>query len=121
MHALLLAANIGARTEPSACPRVRLARVHLVDGMPFIDALRPSLRATARADRSGSTPVNGFALSEGGREIAYLRFAPDGTIEVRGNVRADPGGRFVDIEAPPGAGCAATDAGRVTLRPLPAS
>ena len=77
--------------------------------------------ATARPDRSGPTPVQGFALWEGGREIAYLRFAPDGSIEVRGNVLADPGGRFVDIEAPPGTGCAATDAGRVTLHPLPAS
>jgi hypothetical protein len=108
MHALVLAALI--------CPPVRLARVHLVDGMPFIDVLRPSLRATAHPDRSGPTAVNGFAITDGGREIAYLRFAPDGSVEVRGYVRVDPAGRFVDVDAPPGRGCPRA-AISVTLRP----
>lgn len=117
MHALVLAALVAARADANACPAVRLARVHLVDGMPFIDALRPSLRATARPDRSGPTPANGFSITDGGREIAYLRFAPDGSVEVRGYVRADAAARFVDIEAPPGAGCARSTVS-VTLRPL---
>ena len=108
MHALVLAAAL--------CPAVRVARVHLVDGMPFVDALRPTLHATPRPDRSGPAPANGFALSDGGRDVAWIVFAPDGSVEVRGYVRSDPAGRFVDVEAPPGPGCAPRAAASVTLR-----
>ncbi|HEY4441268.1 MAG TPA: hypothetical protein VGN14_12490 [Candidatus Elarobacter sp.] len=109
MHALVLAASL--------CPAVRLARVHLVDGMPFVDALRPTLRAQPRPDRSGPAVQNGFVLTDAGREVGYIVFAPDGSVEVRGLIRSDPAGRFVDVEAPPPPGCAPRAAARVTLRP----
>ena len=114
IHALLLAAAVSGRVDTTACPRTRVARVHLVDGMPFIDAVRATISAKPHPVRVGTETLNGFTIYDGTQPIASLPFAPDRSVEVRENLQADPAGRYVDIALP--APCART-AGHVVLRP----
>jgi hypothetical protein len=111
----LVAAAATAVHSPVRCPApIRVARIHLVDGMPFVVALRPTLRARTRADgaRAGA---HAFVLYDGARPLATVHFAADGSVVVRGYVAAVAGGAAVDV-ASPAAGCTATTT-QVVLNP----
>jgi hypothetical protein len=95
IHALIAAAVLTSGSGAAACSnKVRVARIHLVDGMPFVDALRPTIRLRRDATRR---PENVFAVYDGGKTLGYLTFAPDGSIVVSGVLRTDAAGRFVDL------------------------
>jgi hypothetical protein len=116
IHALLAASHVRATFDRQACvATVRLARIHLVDGMPFVGALRPTIRIRFHPDPSSGTKY-GFTIADGTKPVAYLRYAPDGMWEVKGDVRRDPAGRFVDVMQQPG-NCVRDDAMSATLAP----
>jgi hypothetical protein len=95
IHALLAAVVLIGALDATACSnKVRVARIHLVDGMPFVDALRPTIRLRRTADRK---PANVFGVYDGAVTLGYLTFAPDGSVAVSGVVHEDAAGRFVDL------------------------
>jgi hypothetical protein len=109
MHAVVLAAAVGAARVPAQCAPQRVARVHLVDGMPFISAHVPTLRIR----RMNGAHVS-FELFDGSRGVASMSFEPDGSVVLNGNV-ARGGNGAVDVEALPN-GCRSTGA-RIVLSP----
>jgi hypothetical protein len=115
IHALIAAAIVAAGFDAAACSKkVRVARVHLVDGLPFVDALKPTIRIRRTAD---GKPENVFAVYDGAVTLGYLTFAPDGSVAVSGVVRADPAARFVDLYELPNQ-CPRPRA-TVSLHPMP--
>lgn len=112
---IALAVPAAAVHGPVHCPApVRIARIHLVDGMPFVVALRPTLRARTRAD--GARPgAHAFVLYDGARALATVHFAADGSVVVHGYAAAVAGGAAVDVISP-AAGCPAT-AAQIVLSP----
>jgi hypothetical protein len=109
MHALLLAAAVGAARASARCVPARAARIHLVDGMPFVVAEIRTLRARAfHAQRS-------FVLYDGTRELARLRWNTDGSVLVVGYVGGARGRGYVDVLVPR-AGCPVANVS-VTLTP----
>ncbi len=120
IHALIAAAALGGGFDAAACTKkIRVARVHLVDGMPFVDALRRSIGVQRNVKRPNVPPANVFRVYDGAATIGYLSFAGDGSVEVSGVLEADPAGRFVDLDEPPTHCPRPIRAMRVTLRPLP--
>jgi hypothetical protein len=112
MHALLLAAAVGAARAPARCVPARAARIHLVDGMPFVVARIKTLRGRARQ------PEHAFVLYDGTRELAQLRFNSDGSVLVVGYVDWDGKGAvgtYVDVLVPR-ARCPVDKVG-ITLKP----
>jgi hypothetical protein len=117
IHALIAAAVLTGGFDATACSKtVRVARVHLVDGMPFVDALRPTLRIRRTADRKAE---NVFAVYDGAVTVGYLTFAPDGSVAVSGVVRADPAARFVDLYELPHMCPRPSATMTVSLHPMP--
>jgi hypothetical protein len=113
MHAVVLAAAVGAARVPARCTVQRVARIHVVDGMPFVVALRESLRARTRPDGTHAG-WHAFVLYDGARPLATIRFEGGGTVVVSGYV-ARAGNGAVDVQAPPN-GCPSKPA-RVVLSP----
>jgi hypothetical protein len=112
MHALLLAAAVGAARPPARCVPARAARVHLVDGMPFVVARIKTLRG--RAYRTQHV----YVLYDGARELAQLRFLGDGSVSIAGYVDgivAGAGMSYVDVLVP-SASCPVAY-GHITLKP----
>ena len=109
--ALLLAVAAGAPLQGACDPGVRAARIHLVDGMPFVDAVIRTVRIVRAPARTAQV----FRVFDGRDPIGELTFAPDGSVEVRGAVKSDPAGRFVDVYAKPN-GCPRVAARSVMLR-----
>jgi hypothetical protein len=117
IHALTAAVVLAAGFDAAACSKnVRVARVHLVDGMPFVDALRPTIRVRRTA---GPKPENVFAVYDGPAMVGYLTFAPDGSVAVSGVVRADPAARFVDLYELPHTCPRPSATMTVSLHPMP--
>ena len=117
IHALVAAAVLAAGFDATACSKtVRVARIHLVDGMPFVDALRPTIRVRRTAD---GKPENVFAVYDGAVTLGYLTFAPDGSVAVSGVVRADPAARFVDLYELPNQCPRPRATMTVSLHPMP--
>jgi hypothetical protein len=115
MDPAVIAAAVAAVQKPARCPApVRVARIHLVDGMPFVVAIRPTLRARTRADgtRAGA---HAFVLYDGQRPLATVHFVAGGSVVVNGYVAPVAGGTAVDVEAPP-AGCASKTA-QIVINP----
>lgn len=110
--ALLLAAAIGAPADACASG-VRAARVHLVDGMPFVDAVV----RTVRIVRTAAQPPHAFRVYDGRDAIGDLTFAADGSVQVRGEVKSDPAGRFVDLYERPARCPRRAEALSAVLRP----
>lgn len=109
MHAVVLAAAVGAARVPARCAPQRVARIHLVDGMPFISAHVRTLRIR----RFNGSHVS-FTLFDGDRAVASVSIEPDGSTVINGAVR-ESGNGAVDVEATPD-GCRPKDA-RIVLSP----
>jgi hypothetical protein len=110
--ALVLAAALAS--PPARCgPPARIARIHLVDGMPFVVALRPSLRARTRPDAT-RPGAHAFVLYDGTRLLATLRFDADGSVGINGSVRAASAGTVDVLTA---AGSCPIAASHVVLAP----
>jgi hypothetical protein len=117
IHALIAAVVLAASVDAAACSKnARVARVHLVEGMPFVDALRPTIHIRRTA---GPKPENVFAVYDGTATVGYLTFAPDGSVAVSGVVRADPAARFVDLYELPNQCPRPRPTMTVSLHPVP--
>ena len=98
--ALLIAV---AKGTPPRCDQLRahpvsVARVALVDGMPFVTALRPTIGLRFHPEAATKTP--GYTVYDGTRPIAWFAVRSDG-LEIHGVARRNPGG-FVEVqELPP--------------------
>jgi hypothetical protein len=117
IHALIAAALLTVALDATACSnKVRVARVHLVDGMPFVDALRPTIRVRRSANLR---PANVFGVYDGAVALGYLTFAPDGSVAVSGVLRPDAAGRFVDLYELPSPCPRPSETMTVSLHPTP--
>lgn len=90
MSAIVLAA---ALTAISGCPVERIARIHLVDGMPFVEPLRRDVRVVRRREPDGVI----YDVSADDRTSARIAFGHQG-ITVSGLVGSDDPHR-VDVYA----------------------
>lgn len=117
IHAVVLAAAVGARRGwPFCSAPVAVARIHLVEGMPFVAALRPTLRARMGKDIA-RTGAHAFVLYDGSHPLAKVSFALDGTVIVIGYVRSAENGAAVDVVTQtPGKACA-NRLTRIDLKP----
>jgi hypothetical protein len=115
IHALIAAAVLTGGSGATACSnKARVARIHLVDGMPFVDALRPTIRVRRITDRR---PANVFGVYDGSQTLGYLTFAPDSSVAVSGVLNADAAGRFVDLYEVPSRCPRPTETMTVSLHP----
>jgi hypothetical protein len=80
----------------AGCPAERIARIHLVDGMPFVQPLRRDVRVVRRADRAAPGGAI-YLVQAGNHNYAQIAFEQQG-IAVSGVVGSEDPHR-VDVYA----------------------
>ncbi len=76
----------------------RLAEVQVVDGMPFVTALRPTIRIRYHPDPSGT---EAYTIYDGNTPVGSLRNMSNGAWDVSGYLRENQAAGFVDLLGPP--------------------
>jgi hypothetical protein len=88
----VIALALAGLTAVAGCAADRVASIRVVEGMPFVQPLRTSIRVERRR-----APGGGFVILDGARPIAEIALAADG-ITVQGAVGSEAPHR-VDVYA----------------------
>jgi hypothetical protein len=92
----VIAFALAVLTAAGSCTPERVASVRVVEGMPFVQPLRPDVRVTRRRRADGSV----YLVTAASRTAAEIVFVPAG-ITVQGTVASRDAHRIDVYVAPP--------------------